>query len=135
MHSKTMLVAIFFTALVVSGCFGPKKVANVQEMIVEFEFEVAECTDRKTSPEIRVKNVPDGTVFLQAKFRDLDYLSYNHGGGIIEYKGGGIIPTGALEHYTSPCSPSKDNRYEFTVKALNGDKSLVLGEGKAMRRQ
>lgn len=122
-----VLVLIFF----VSGCLGPKKVANMQEMKVSFSFDTQGCALNSPNPEIRVANVPEGTAFFQVSMVDFDARSFNHGGGTVGNDGDGVIKKGSLKSYKGPCPPSGRHTYEFTVRALNADKSLILGEGKA----
>ncbi|CCH48431.1 conserved protein of unknown function [Pseudodesulfovibrio piezophilus C1TLV30] len=65
--------------------------------------------------------------------KDLDVPPYNHGGGSVEYVGEELIPAGALS-YKGPCPPSGSHDYEFTVKAVNTEGDILLGEGKAERQ-
>lgn len=66
---------------------------------------------------------------------DLDVPSYDHGGGIVSYDGKGIIPVGSLKRYRGPNPPAgEQHRYKIVVRALNADKSLLLGEGAAMQK-
>jgi phosphatidylethanolamine-binding protein (PEBP) family uncharacterized protein len=82
------------------------------------------------SPAFKITGIPDGTKFLKFNMTDLNYRSYPHGGGTVEYTGTGDIPEGAFR-YRGPCPPSQ-HRYEFEVKALDASET-VLGIGKAMR--
>jgi hypothetical protein len=121
--------------LLFSGCLGPKRVDNIQAMSVNFEWQGGGgCQMGGASPKILVANVPAGTAYLKVTMTDLDVPSFNHGGGIVEYKGNGIIEAGALKNYQGPCPPSGSHTYEFRVSALNGDQSLILGEGFAEKR-
>ena len=131
MRNSFLVIPILLLSFLVSGCLGPKRVDNYKTMNVSFSFDTTGCALNSPSPEIKIENVPDGTAFFQVSMVDLDVRSFNHGGGTAENAGDGIIKKGALKGYKGPCPPSGTHTYEFTVKALNGDKSLLLGEGKA----
>ncbi|MFD0388730.1 hypothetical protein ACFQ4K_14460 [Tistrella bauzanensis] len=100
-------------------------------MTVEFDWQgISACSS--VSPEIRIANVPAETRFVDIQMVDLDFRTFNHGGGTIAYSGHGIIEKGALPTYAGPCPPGGiTHRYEFTVHALNEDKTLILGHGKS----
>ena len=117
--------------VLVTGCLGPKRASNMQEMKVSFSFDTKGCALNSPNPEIRVENVPEGTAFFQVSMTDFDARSFNHGGGTVGNDGDGVIKKGSLKNYKGPCPPSGSHTYEFTVRALNADKSLILGEGKA----
>lgn len=125
----------FYCILIISilavGCLGPKKIANMQEMKVSFSFDTEGCAINSPNPEIKVRNFPEGTAFFQVSLKDLDAKSFNHGGGTVNNDGSGVISKGSLKGYKGPCPPSGTHTYEFTVRALNADKTLVLGEGTA----
>jgi phosphatidylethanolamine-binding protein (PEBP) family uncharacterized protein len=100
--------------------------AMAADLTLDYKF-TQRCS--KVSPEIRVGNVPPGTVTFSAKLRDLDVPTWRHGGGKVPADPSGVIPQGALkEGYNGPCPPTGSHVYEFTVKALdaNGD---VLAQG------
>ncbi|MHC1752267.1 YbhB/YbcL family Raf kinase inhibitor-like protein [Humidesulfovibrio sp.] len=117
--------------LVLSGCLGPKRAANVQPMTVSFKWQAGGCQLSSPNPRIEVANVPEGTAYLKVTMADLDAPNFNHGGGIVEYKGNGTVEAGALAGYKGPCPPAGSHTYIFRVSALNGDQSLILGEGAA----
>jgi hypothetical protein len=128
---RIFIYSILAISLFATGCLGPKKVSNMQEMKISFSFDTEGCALNSPNPEIKVENIPEGTTFFQVSMKDLDVKSFNHGGGTVENDGSGIIGKGSLKGYKGPCPPSGSHTYEFTVRALNADKSLVLGEGKA----
>lgn len=131
MKSGLYLAFILVLSLLISGC-GPKKVENFQSMEVGFDFKSG--SGPRPEPEITIKNVPSGTAWLEVRMSDLDLLSYDHGGGIVAYDGKGFIPVGSLQRYRGPNPPAGTrHRYVIVVKALNNDKSLLLGEGESMR--
>ena len=65
--------------------------------------------------------------------RDLN-ATYRHGGGTVEYTGSNALPEGVLKNYEGPCPPSGAHTYEITVKALNAEKTMILGEGVSSRK-
>jgi phosphatidylethanolamine-binding protein (PEBP) family uncharacterized protein len=100
-------------------------------MTVEFSWAgIKACTHE--SPEIRVAQIPDGTVELQVQLTDLDLPAYNNGGGRVAHDGSGIIPAGALTiGYNGPCPPpGSRHKYEFSVMAKDAA-GLIIGFGKA----
>ena len=126
------ILALFLAAA--AGCVTPggSVPENAAELAVSFSWEGTQACSRR-SPEIRVVNVPASTVELKVRLKDLDVPNWNHGGGRAAHDGSGIIPAGALKSgYNGPCPPSGRHRYEFSVKALAADGSIV-GFGKAMR--
>lgn len=134
MRFTYFILPAFLVFALASGCLGPKRVDNYQQMNVSFSFDTTGCALNSPNPEINVENVPTGTVFFQVSMKDLDVKSFDHGGGIVENTGDGKIKKGSLQKYNGPCPPSGSHTYEFTVKALNADKTLILGEGKARRK-
>lgn len=136
MLKKFSVLAVLCAALLVSGCMGPKKVDTFQTMDVRFEWNGnAGSFTSSPNPEIFVSNVPAGTAFFEVKMVDLDRPNTNHGGGTIPYTGEGVIPVGSLDSYRGPQPPAPEvHTYVITVRALNADKSLLLGEGKASRK-
>jgi phosphatidylethanolamine-binding protein (PEBP) family uncharacterized protein len=99
------------------------------EMGLEFEFKGSAA-----SPEMKLSNIPDGTVELKVKMFDRDYPSANHGGGTVQYTGQSVIPRYALKNYYGPNPPSGvTHRYEITVEAIDAGGN-VIGVGKATRK-
>jgi hypothetical protein len=66
-----------------------------------------------------VKNVPASTAEIEFKLTDLDYPSFDHGGGKIRYAGASEIAAGAFT-VVGPCPPST-HRYEWTITASSAD--------------
>jgi hypothetical protein len=109
----------------------PKKAENFVILVVGFSWDgIPPCDD--ISPQFKIKNIPTGTKYLDFQMVDDDVPDYNHGGSMIEYKGGEIIPRGAID-YTGPCPPGGAHSYTWTVTALNDKKNLILGEGKTTK--
>lgn len=84
------------------------------------------------SPQFKVSDVPEGTRFIRFKLVDLDARDYNHGGGVVAYDGGGVVPAGTFR-YKSPCPPNGSHRYEWTATALERKNGGKLGTAKARR--
>ena len=105
----------------------PKDAAS---MAVSFSWEgVQPCTHE--SPEIRISDVPEETVELRVRLKDVDVPAWNHGGGRVAHDGSGVIPAGALKlGYNGPCPPSGRHKYEFSVMAVNA-KGVIIGFGKS----
>ena len=102
--------------------------AAADDLTVSFKF-TAKCS--KMSPEIKVGNVPAGTVAFKVNLRDNDKPGWRHGGGKVPADASGVIPAGALtDGYNGPCPPDGSHNYEFTVKALDAnDDTLAEGSG------
>lgn len=140
---KNSLKIIFIVGMVLSAMGCSKKNVDhhliaipdeAASMLVSFTWDgIKSCTH--DSPEIRVSQIPDGTVTLQVQLKDLTLLPYNGGGGEVDNDGSGIIPAGALTSgYNGPCPrPGERHQYEFWVMAKNAD-GKIIGFGKARRR-
>ena len=132
---KTLSLSIMvLLVLLAVGCAkDPHKIVipkDVAEMKVVFSWDgIKACTHE--SPEIRVTQIPDGSVELQVQLKDINLLAYSHGGGIVRHDGSGIIPAGALTiGYNGPCPPPNERHtYEFSVMAKNAE-GVIIGFGK-----
>jgi hypothetical protein len=82
-------------------------------------------------PAFKIGGIPAGTKKLRFAMKDLDKPSFDHGGGTIDYAGGGEIPAGAF-FYTGPCPPGGAHRYQWTVQALDGA-GRVIATGQAIK--
>ena len=78
----------------------------------DFSFDwsgLKSCTNGRpnvvANPAFTLKDVPSGTKYIRFKLKDRDVPSYNHGGGVVAYKGQKVIQRGAFK-YKSPCPPS-----------------------------
>ncbi len=83
-----------------------------------------------TSPALKVEGIPEGTKSLTVEMVDLDFRSFDHGGGFVAHDGKAAttIPEGALKNYRGPCPPnfsSFGHDYEFTVKAVGVDNATL----------
>ena len=106
--------------------------ALADDLTVSFKFDGSSKCSR-ISPEIKVGNIPAGTVAFKVRLKDLD-ASWRHGGGTVPHDGSGIIPKGALKSgYNGPCPPEGSHRYVFTVKAVDANDD-TLAEGAAEQR-
>ncbi len=132
-HFVLLLVTLVFS---VTGCVSTIPVSEAAVTLnVSFDWtNTSGCASQSPSPPITVSNIPNGTKFLKVNMVDLNNISYPHGGGEVTYDGTGSITEGALNHYQGPCPPSATHTYKITVQALNGDKSLVLGQGSYSRQ-
>src|SRR5215475_6698646 len=91
----------------------PGMPAAADDLTVSYKF-TAKCS--RMSPEIKVGNVPAGTVAFKVRLRDNDKPSWQHGGGTVPADPSGVIPAGALtDGYNGPCPPDGSHTYEFTV--------------------
>ncbi len=99
---------------------------DAAEMVVSFDWEgIEDCTH--ASPEIRVRQIPDGTTEFHVRLKDIDLPVYNHGGGMVVHDGSGIIPAGALQlGYNGPClPPGERHKYEFSVMAKDANGEII----------
>jgi hypothetical protein len=114
-------------AVILAGCQSAKRAENVANLGVDFSWADTKACSGKP-PAFKITGVPKGTKTLKFWMTDLDVPGYTHGGGDVAFKGSGTIPAGAFG-YVGPCPPSGSHRYEFAVKAVGAD-GTVLGEGK-----
>ncbi len=84
------------------------------------------------SPAFTLKDVPEGTKFIEFRLKDLDVPGYNHGGGKVAYTGGTEIPAGAFK-YKSPCPPNGVHEYEWRATARSKKNGGKLGVATRMR--
>ena len=105
-----------------------------QTLNVDFKWMLKhQCS--KSSPELKVENIPKGTVEMRIQMIDLDMRTFNHGGGNLKNETGFpatfTIAEGALQLYTGPCPPnfsSFGHDYEFFVVAVDKQNNEV-GKG------
>ena len=95
------------------------------------------CTTGKPnvvgSPAFALKQVPAGTKYIRFKLVDKDVPSYNHGGGVVAYKGGAAVPKAAFK-YKSPCPPSGKHTYEWRATAQTKKNGGKLATAKKARK-
>lgn len=116
---------------VLSACQTAKLAENAVTLDVGFSWKDTQACSG-SSPAFNIANIPAGTETLSFRMKDLNVPSYNHGGGTVKYAGSNNIPAGAFG-YKGPCPPSGSHNYQWTVKALNADGSLILGQGSATK--
>jgi phosphatidylethanolamine-binding protein (PEBP) family uncharacterized protein len=129
-------IILFFMVIMIAlfGCNSTKVSENASVLNVTFEWTKASVCS-SVSPEIHIMNIPKETKFLRIKVVDLDMPTYDHGGGEVLYDGSTTVSEGALKTYDGPCPLfGVEHSYEIAVQALNADKKLVLGHGKAIRK-
>lgn len=94
------------------------------------------CTTGKppsvASPKFTLKDVPEGTKFIQFKLVDRDATGFNHGGGVVKWDGTSAVPAGAFK-YKQPCPPNGSHTYEWTATAQTKKSGGKLGQAKARR--
>jgi phosphatidylethanolamine-binding protein (PEBP) family uncharacterized protein len=85
------------------------------------------------SPAFTLSGAPKGAVSLRLAMTD-HQASYNHGGGVIPFRGGNV-PCGAIAHgWVGPFPPNGEvHTYEFTIDALDGA-GKVLATAHATRK-
>lgn len=102
-------------------------------LTVDWEWKVShKCSS--TSPSIVVSGIPKEAKSIQVAMVDLDFRSFDHGGGSSALTGEASVtlPEGALKNYRGPCPPnfsSFGHDYEFTVKAIGTDGQTELARG------
>ena len=87
------------------------------------------CND-DVSPTIKFTALPANTRQVRLILTDLDYLTYDHGGGTFNVgklgPGGSFeIPADAIakgrDHYAAPCSTVGPHSYQFSAIAIDGN--------------
>jgi phosphatidylethanolamine-binding protein (PEBP) family uncharacterized protein len=110
-----------------------------QKLTVNYEWKISHKCGKK-SPEITINGIPSGSTQLDIKMVDLDYKSWDHGGGFLKNDEGFPeifkIAEGELNRgYDGPCPPnftSHGHDYEITVIAKDKG-NQVLGKGSAVK--
>jgi phosphatidylethanolamine-binding protein (PEBP) family uncharacterized protein len=125
--------AALVLTMVLAGCVSEKVSPDAVTLGVEFSWEgTSRCSN--VSPVIRVTGAPHGTTSFKVRLVDLNVPTWNHGGGTVAHDGSGVIPAGALKSgYNGPCPPSGTHSYQFIVKALDAE-GTVIGEGKSVQK-
>jgi phosphatidylethanolamine-binding protein (PEBP) family uncharacterized protein len=94
------------------------------------------CTNGRPNtvqnPAFALKDVPEGTKFIEFRLKDLDAASYNHGGGKVAYTGQSEIASGAFK-YKSPCPPNGVHKYQWTATARSKKSGGKIATTKRMR--
>ncbi|MGQ3215774.1 phospholipid-binding protein [Shinella sp.] len=104
---------------------------SASDLKVSFDWgPTKKCFDSK-SPPFALSGVPEGTVKLDIRMKDLNAIDYMHGGGKVAYSGQKSLPYGAFR-YKGPCPPSGKHKYRFTIKALDA-KGKEIGQATATK--
>jgi len=104
---------------VVAGC-----AANFARLQVDYNWTSANrCSF--FSQEIKVSGIPPGTRQLNVTLTDLNFPSFNHGGGTVKYEGSNLIRASALQYFYGPCPPTCCNTYSIKVNAIDEFGSIV----------
>jgi phosphatidylethanolamine-binding protein (PEBP) family uncharacterized protein len=87
------------------------------------------------TPNVTFSAIPKGTAKIDVKMVDLDYPTFNHGGGSVDFTGKTKYEPGELlsmfSTYRGPCPPvGTTHRYEWTFDALDAA-GAVLKSAKA----
>lgn len=85
------------------------------------------------NPRFDLTDVPEGTQFIRFKMVDLNYPSFDHGGGTVAYTGQTTIEPGAFQ-YKSPCPPNGQHKYQWTATAQSKKSGGKIGAAKAVRK-
>lgn len=85
------------------------------------------------NPRFELTDVPAGTQFIRFKMVDLNYPSFDHGGGTVAYAGQTVIEPGAFT-YKSPCPPNGQHKYQWTATAQTKKSGGKIGAAKAVRK-
>ena len=130
---KKLMFLTIASLFLILGCATTKVDPNAVTLDVDFSWtEANRCSSK--SPEIHVSGVPEGTKYFKVKLVDLDVPTWNHGGGTVANDSSGVIPAGSLKSgYNGPCPPSGSHRYQFTVKSVDGE-GTIIGIGKKMQK-
>jgi phosphatidylethanolamine-binding protein (PEBP) family uncharacterized protein len=73
-------------------------------------------------PAFKLVNAPAGTKFIDFELTDLDAPGFHHGGGVVAFNGGDVVPSASFA-YTGPCPPGGGtHQYQWTATALDANK-------------
>ena len=104
---------------------------NALTLGVEYSWKgIANCSN--ISPALKVTGFPKETKSFSVRMVDMNEPTKNHGGGKILNDGSGMIPSGAFDDYVGPCLSGGSHRFQFVVKALDAQ-GTVIGEGRAVQ--
>lgn len=86
-----------------------------------------------SNPEFKIDGVPEGTKFIRFRLVDKDVPGFDHGGGVVEYNGDKVIPSGKFK-YKSPCPPGGSHLYEWVATAQSKKNGGKIAVATAQRR-
>jgi phosphatidylethanolamine-binding protein (PEBP) family uncharacterized protein len=126
-NSMFQMIGLTVLAFILGAC-AAKVAPNAASLQVDYTWtKSSKCTS--VSPQISLSKVPKSTKELRVTLTDRDVLGYNHGGGVVKYTGGNVIPAGALKNYTGPCPPTGQHSYTIKVQAVDATGTIVgVGE-------
>ncbi|MGN0009223.1 MAG: MbtF [Desulfovibrionaceae bacterium] len=128
LREETLMVrALLFCAgaALLAGCSSMNPWADENEpKVMTMEVDLQErhrCS--RISPEITVRNVPEGTVAFQVRLEETSLPQRILGGGRWANDGSGVIPEGALtQHYQGACPQNGvPGKYMYVVAAMGAD--------------
>ena len=125
------LAALFVTAYLTPSFADDFKISfewgNLKKCTSGFPNTVA-------NPIFEIENVPEGTTWIYFKMVDKNAISYNHGGGWVEYNGQNTVETGIFS-YKSPCPPDGKHKYQWTAyaKASKGTFAKTISKASASK--
>ena len=126
------ILVVFISFFFLLQCSSKQIAENAVTLDVSFKWRMKHGCSNK-SPKITIKNAPKETERFIIRLKDLDVLSFHHGGGVVKNNGSGIIPEGALKsNYKGPCPPSGQHNYRFTVDAVDKN-GVIIGRGQGMQ--
>lgn len=85
------------------------------------------------NPQFTLKDVPEGTKFIDFRLRDKNVPDFSHGGGVVAWNGEDSIKSGAFK-YLSPCPPDGAHTYEWIATAKSAKSGGKLATAKAKRK-
>lgn len=115
-----------------SACAARETVPNPASLSVQFDWQGTErCST--VSPRLTIGGAPASVARFAVAMNDLDFPSFNHGGGEVARPASDVIPLGALGSYRGPCPPAgATNRYRFQVQGIDAQ-NRIAAQGEAMR--
>ena len=121
--NKIILFLLIIALVVLVGC--SKVSPDAVELEVDFTWEGFNPCGVGSHPEIKIRGIPDETIYLVVKLTD---HGLSHGKQVLSKDGSGIIKKGALDRIESPCPIGDPGRYKYKINALNEDK-VIIGTG------
>lgn len=128
----TKIFSLLPLVLIVAGCASVPVAPGAASLDVSVSW-TAKSGCSKISPPLVIKNLPADAKVIEVRMVDLNMPSFNHGGGDFQFAGSDVVAEGALKYFNGPCPPSQHS-YKFTVKALNSDKSKIVGIGEVVKK-
>jgi len=118
-----VLLSVYF------GCSKDNTANPITKIDIDFIYDTK---NPRRSPEIHLKNVPEGVDHLQILFFD-DSNKFEHGGGSLPYDGSGIIQAGAVKEFKGLSSLYGFPKIRITVTAFH-ENGQVVGKGSIAKK-